>query len=281
MNSAVGLPQREIRASRGLTLSFAVAVLAAVIMGYSARDEFYLTPASGMGYALGVIGGLMMLLLLLYPERKSRQLMRGWGAIRHWFRLHMILGVLGPLCVLFHCNFSLGATNSNIALLCMGLMVTSGLIGRFIYASLHHGLYGQKVTLQELALNKDFAEALLRDDQSHGRPLPEGISRDLETLRVWATQQSGTLTTLWKIANVERRSRALRKAIGGGMRKTPRPGQTMWLEKHLDDYISALTQLLRFSFFERLFAWWHALHMPIFVLLIITGLIHVWAVHNY
>ena len=33
--------------------------------------------------------------------------------------------------------------------------------------------------------------------------------------------------------------------------------------------------------YERMFAIWHVLHLPLFVMLIITGFIHVFAVHVY
>ena len=36
-----------------------------------------------------------------------------------------------------------------------------------------------------------------------------------------------------------------------------------------------------FSFFERLLSMWHILHMPLFVMLLIAGIVHVYAVHMY
>ena len=52
--------------------------------------------------------------------------------------------------VLFHSNFQLGSTNSSIALVSMLLVAGSGLIGRYIYTNIHHGLYGKRITLNEL-----------------------------------------------------------------------------------------------------------------------------------
>ena len=63
-------------------------------------------------------GGSMMLVLLVYPLRKRVRALRFMGTVAHWFRAHMILGVAGPVCILLHSNFSLGATNSNVALFC-------------------------------------------------------------------------------------------------------------------------------------------------------------------
>lgn len=56
---------RLLRASSGLAAA-ACAVTLAVL---AASGEYY-TPASDIGYYMGLAGGLMMLALLLYPLRK-------------------------------------------------------------------------------------------------------------------------------------------------------------------------------------------------------------------
>ncbi len=62
----------------------------------------------------------------------------------------MMLGVVGPMLVLFHANFSLGATNSNVALICMLVVAGSGVVGRYIYTRLHAQLDGNEDTLEQL-----------------------------------------------------------------------------------------------------------------------------------
>ncbi len=62
----------------------------------------------------------------------------------------MVLGVTGPLLVLFHANFSFGATNSNVALICMLLVAGSGVVGRYIYTRLHAHMDGHESTLEQL-----------------------------------------------------------------------------------------------------------------------------------
>ena len=60
-----------------------------------------------------------MLVLLLYSLRKRYTWLRFLGPTPSWFRFHMVLGILGPLCILYHSNFTTGATNSNVALFAM------------------------------------------------------------------------------------------------------------------------------------------------------------------
>ena len=76
--------------------------------GWALREEHYLIAEKGVGYALGIIGGVLMLLLLLYPLRKHWRAIRNWGPIRYWFRIHMVFGVLGPTLILFLAHFGLG-----------------------------------------------------------------------------------------------------------------------------------------------------------------------------
>jgi hypothetical protein len=42
-----------------------------------------------------------------------------------------------------------------------------------------------------------------------------------------------------------------------------------------------LRQILELHFYERMFAIWHLLHMPLFIMMVVTGIIHVYAVHAY
>jgi hypothetical protein len=108
------------------------------------REHVPLTPESGLGYALGVCGGVTTLVLAMFAVRKRLRFMRRWGVLRHWFRVHMILGALAPVLVLFHCNFRLGAPNSNVALTSMLVVAASGVVGRFICTHISHGLYGAR-----------------------------------------------------------------------------------------------------------------------------------------
>ena len=134
---------------------FTLATLMLLVWGYRFPTEHYLTPQAGAGYAFGILGGSAMLLLLVYPLRKRVRALAFMGTTKRWFQAHMALGVIGPLLVLFHANFSFGATNSNVALACMLIVSGSGLFGRYFYSRIHHGLHGRKANLAELRAHAD------------------------------------------------------------------------------------------------------------------------------
>jgi len=60
---------------------FSAAIIALLVAGWLNRDDYYLTAEFGLGYVLGIVGGSMMLLLLLYPLRKRSRAMRRLGAV--------------------------------------------------------------------------------------------------------------------------------------------------------------------------------------------------------
>jgi hypothetical protein len=66
-----------------------------------------------------------------------------------------------------------------------------------------------------------------------------------------------------------------------GPRHSHRQGLLQTAGGYIDDRLSATRRVVEFSSFERLFSLWHALHMPLFLMLLIAGVVHVVAVHVY
>lgn len=239
-----------------------------IIKGLLQQEDSILTPERGLGYMLGIVGGSMMLILLLYPMRKHIRLLRSLGPIRYWFRTHMILGVAGPVLILYHANFSLGATNSNVALMCMLIVAGSGLFGRFFYSRIHEGLYGQKIEFGDLRKS-------LADIHAHIEKASAATGNMLQSLEQQALQPKTLLLAaprmLWfrvQVFNARRRASAVLKT-------------NAQFAQELDTYFDKLIRLANYSVYERLFSLWHVFHIPLFILLVISGIVHVIAVHIY
>jgi len=260
-------------------------------IGWLLRERELISPEDGLGYWLGIIGGSMMLVLLLYPLRKRIRALRFLGGTKEWFRMHMILGVLGPLLVLFHSNFHLGSFNSRVALYCMLLVAGSGVIGRHIYAHIHNGLYGGKTTLKEM---RDDLTKSLETSQGLATLLP-GLAARLEALsaQVQGDVVTGRLTTgasiLWTVRRysvwaslliTSHRELKLRaQASPAVARGLPRLKKASRL--FIRRFISLTGRVAQFTLYERMFSLWHVLHMPLFFMMIISALFHVLAVHMY
>jgi len=272
-------------------LAFATALTAALLIGWRDSDEGHLTPESGLGYWLGIVGGSAMLLLLLYPLRKRMKALRGFGRLSAWFRMHMLLGVIGPALILFHCNFKLGSLNSNVALFSMLTVAASGLVGRYLYSRVHLGLYGRRAEIDDLL--RDVSDLKSAIESKHS-PLAV-IFNDLEArMQDTLAEHTGVISSLvalllHRIRAPSRRARLL-EAVRRHVRSEGRRHAWSWwsrrrrlrtLRSLLRQYFTAVDRVAAFAFYEHLFALWHVLHVPLFILLILAAVVHVVGVHLY
>jgi hypothetical protein len=266
-------------------LGFALAALL-IILGLQLPLGRWLSPERGFGYALGIFGGSAMLLLLVYPARKRWSWLRFLGSVKHWFQIHMALGVIGPLCILYHSNFSLGATNSNAPLFAMITVAASGVVGRYLYSRIHTGLYGHRTTRAEL---QAVAEEL-RVKVAGSTLIPELLGR-LDAAELGLVERSGSLLLpftvsarmwweRWRLTRYV--TRELRRAASHSRGVAERRAQVeRALRGHITRRLQATRQVVEFEAYERLFSLWHVLHLPLFFLLLIAGVAHVVAVHVY
>jgi len=258
-------------------------VVALLVVGWQIKEFRYLTAENGFGYFLGILGGSLMLALLLYPLRKRWRLMRRWGGIRLWFRSHMMLGVIGPVAILFHANFGLGSMNSTIALVCMLMVAGSGLVGRYFYSRIHHGLYGRHILLKDL-------QAAAEEKRSGLRALAgasPGLSHELDQFQALTQRERrGLVGLMLHVQAISARGRLLRKlgvklARGVVEQGARSPRLLREVRSDIDEYVGAQRQVATFRVYEKLFGLWHVFHLPLFIMLVVTGVVHVFAVHLY
>lgn len=281
------LPPRESRAGfYGYVL-----LAAALAAGWLLRGEMLVDPDEGLGYWLGIAGGSLMLFLLLYPAGKKSQLLHRLGLVRHWFRIHMIFGLVGPALILYHCNFSVGAMNSKVALYSMIGVAASGIIGRYFYQRIHRGLYGKRAGIEEL--RSEINESL---DSSRGlAAILPGFINELHSLSAelmgdqftrsisirrslsWAAKYYAVRVRLHFLINRELRARAMLSEAVHANIKTLRKNANAYAAQQ----VGLMRQVAQLSFYERLFSLWHIFHMPLFLLLVVSALVHVLAVHMY
>lgn len=264
---------------------FIISLTAIIIYGWLKRDNNYLTAESGVGYSLGIIGGSLMLILLLYPLSKRLALLTRWIPIRYWFGIHMLFGIIGPTMILFHSNFQLGSMNSSIALFSMLLVALSGLIGRYIYTHIHHGLYGTRVTLKELKLDTENNHTNLLNKIEMNESIHELLNKmESKALKPY----TGITTSLLDVVYLGLNAKRLKLKVILGLKnslkyKTKNKVQekNRFVIDSVNRYTLALRHMAAFKLYERLFSLWHILHLPIFIMMIITAVIHIFAVHLY
>lgn len=266
---------------------FFVATVALLIFGYRFPTERYISAQTGAGYVLGIVGGSSMLVLLLYPLRKRYRWLTFMGTTKHWFQSHMVLGIVGPLMILYHSNFRLGATNSNVALFCMLVVAGSGLFGRYFYSRIHHGLYGAKASLAEFQANAErlrslgsgmtfsfLPDLIVRIDKEE-TAIARSCARTPILLRPLIAGWRSMIGR-WRLKSYARRALHASKVDAERYANLYRNASA-----YIDNRFTATRRALEFDAYERLFSLWHVLHLPLFFMLVIAGVIHVVAVHVY
>ena len=285
-----GWPKLFRLISTNMSKLFYLSIFILIYSGWKNKEFSNITPESGIGYWLGIIGGSLMLILLLYPLRKKVRFLNMFGKIKYWFKLHMLFGVLGPVAILFHANFSLGSTNSNVAFFSMAIVASSGLVGRYLYAKIHHGLYGRKANLKEL--RESLKES--KDNLGNHFKLTKDVVTQIKSserllLRsrniVWATLiwPIVFIRTAWSKRSIRKSLRKAYVAAGDakGWDKKMIRSLSRNANNEVQPYIDGLYNMYGFRVFESLFSLWHFLHLPLFFMLVFTGILHVVVVHSY
>ncbi|MDX8385207.1 MAG: hypothetical protein R8M11_01675 [Gallionella sp.] len=250
-------------------------------------------PGDDIGYNIGLAGGIMMIVLLLYPLRKRVSFMSKLGVLPTWFRWHMIFGIMGPTLIVLHSTFHLNSINATVAMICMLLVSGSGSFGRFFYTKIHHGLYGREATVNEFK-----AQLENSGDMKSVFSFAPGIETALEDFRLRADAYAnsrgfGLINFIVIGYQRSKLSRGLGKELHSVMNDKANENnfssaQVANMEKlyreyreKIEQYLEAVRDASQFHSYERLFSLWHIFHIPIVYMLVFSGFYHVYAVHAY
>lgn len=285
---------REDRRGRLLLLATALAILVSfVITRVLSRPNgkpLY-TAGDDIGYYLGLTGGIFMLMLLTYPLRKYLQSFRNLGAVRHWFSVHMYLGLLGPILIIAHSTWHMRSTNASVAMICMLLVAGSGVIGRFIYVRIHRGLHGEKLNFRELESRAGFdsdemhskfhfaPEVEKRLTEFQGYAFADGLDAWRGVLRFFTLgmrRQVVYQQCAIELRQLMRERAEIRRWDKDKYRRRLRRAVAL-----VDQFLVSVQRVSQFSLYDRLFRLWHIAHVPLVYLLVLSAIAHVVAVHMY
>jgi hypothetical protein len=286
--------EKDDRTGRYLMIATALAILVTFVITrilHRPDGKPLFTAGDDIGYYLGLVGGVFMLLLLTYPLRKYLQSFRNLGAVRHWFSVHMYLGLLGPILIIAHSTWHMRSTNASVALMCMLLVAGSGIIGRFIYVRIHRGLHGEKLNFQELQSKAGFDS-----DEMHSKLhfVPQ-VERRLTEFQAYACAENlDMFRNTVRFLTLGMRRRVIYQQCAIELRQIIRERAEIrrWdREKYkrrlrravalVDDFLMSVQRVSQFSLYDRLFRLWHIAHVPLVYLLVLSGVAHVVAVHMY
>ncbi len=271
---------------------FAIGVLIVLYLGWKADLENYITAESGLGYWLGIVGSVMMLLTLLYSLRKRLKSMRDWGQARTWYTIHMILGIIGPVLIVFHSNYSLGAsTNETVAMISMIVVVISGIVGRYLHDKIRYGLYKNEAKLEQLQLDNLFTQQQLSHLNKVNPDLFNTLEKYNDNVQV---DSSGLLKCFFRMLSIHtqimtskpKAKKILKKALRE-LTKNNNWTSKMYKQnfREANQFLAAhyetIKKIASFSFYERLLSIWYFLHVPLFYMMMVSVIFHIIAVHMF
>jgi len=228
-------------------------------------------PAGDIGHGLGILGSLMMLLLLGYSLRKRWRRLRAAGPISRWLSIHIYLGVFGPLLVVLHSAFKVGGLVS-VSFWSMVAVAASGVLGRYLYLQIPRNLQGDALDLA----------ALETEDAALSAALVADFGLDAQTLaglsRLGGTGEARSLgaALLASLASDLTLSLRLRRFLArrtGGFR-LPAGERRRLLALARRRALLARRRLL-LERLERIFHYWHVIHKPFAVVMLIIMVVHV------
>jgi len=247
--------------------------------------EYYLTPFADrpfhplhelykptglVGHGLGIFGSLFIIIgVATYSTRKRIRFLQRWSKLKYWLHFHIFLCTLGPFWVLLHTTFKFSGLVA-ISFWSMMLVVASGVFGRYVYARIPKTLNGVFLddeqirnryrTLKEelVAISGLSAEdientPMLLNPNRHfsiGQAVVTTIKLDM------ARFISDPLTRLLESYNLSGQEREEAHRLTRQLMLTSR-------------------QLAIKQPFQKIFGYWHVLHIPLTAVMFIILLVHV------
>jgi len=228
-------------------------------------------PTGLVGQGLGVMGTTFIVVGVVgYAARKRLGFLHRVGALKHWLQVHIFLCTLGPFFVLLHTTFKFGGLVS-VAFWSMALVVASGVFGRYVYTRIPKTLNGRFLELETVREKTGMLTAKLL-----GRAGLEPGQVALFAAPVVDVSARTSLGALRVALGEDLASRFRQRKIRHYMRGHAIPGhvrsEVMGLVRERDR-LHVQTLLLRP--FQRLFRYWHVIHLPLAIVMFLILGIHV------
>ena len=196
-----------------------------------------------VGHGLGIIGTLFILIgLFSYMARKRLKTFSRIGELKYWLEFHIFLCTEGAVMVAFHTTFKFGGIVS-IGFWSLAIVWISGVIGRFIYVQIPRTIEGRELSLQEVKDMRDEMDIVLKNKYGINSAKINTVSRF-------------HLGTELKAQNITRKEFYHVKRM-------------VLNERALNFRIKRLTNM------QSLFKYWHVIHLPFALIMLIIMVIHV------
>ncbi len=243
----------------------------------------YLKPSGKYGLDLGIVGLSLFALIYLYPLRKYWPALQRIGKTKHWFDFHVMMGLIAPVIISFHCAFKVHGFAGMAYWMMIGLTV-SGIVGKYFYAQIPRSIDAAEMSLKEMqSMSAELTESLraqnivkYEDIEPLFRlPDSEAVKR-MPVLLALAEMTWLDITRPFRVWAVRRRTMRFggRLVTLGGILRTRQYEleRVIALASH---QASLAKRILFLAKTHRVFHLWHVVHRPFSISFAVFVIIHV------
>lgn len=235
------------------------------------EDYETMRPSGYYSHGLGIIGTLMIVIgVSTYSSRKRLRALWNLGNLSRWLEFHIFLCLLGPTLVLYHTTFKAGGIAA-IALWTMLSVAASGIVGRFFYSQLPRNLQGVQMTTVEISAEIERL-GLAMQSSTLGIAVREMIDRTFATVK----PPRGLIQNMVALVRLQVVKRETKRQIARMLSRGGVSGSVMQqLKDAAHERATLLQKSLLLSRVERIFFYWHAIHLPFSIIMFLTLAAHV------
>ncbi len=234
-------------------------------------DYGEMTPSGTFSHGLGIVGASMITIgVALYSSRKRIRALWNLGKLSSWLEFHIFLCLLGPVLVIYHTTFKAGGIAA-ISLWTMLSVAASGIVGRFLYVLIPRNIKGGELTSHQINEEFDRLGAVLRESEL-GTKLLQGVDRHFASIRRPETFGQ-TVATYFSLMKSKRQvRRAVRKLLA---KSDLSPATARNLYRAASARASLIQRSVVLLQAEKLFFYWHAIHLPFSIMMFVTLAVHI------
>lgn len=232
-----------------------------------------LKPSGLIGHGLGIIGTLMMIAgVAVYMVRKRNRKLVNFGYLKYWLEFHIFLCTLGPILVLYHTAFKFGGLVA-VSFWSMVAVVLSGVVGRFIYIQIPRTIQGQEVSVNELnEISGDLTYKLRKKYN-----VDDEVISQIENMfsgNEFSDKGAGIsmLIVIKEYFRTKIKLGRLKRQISA---TGTRGRQLKEITRIIKSKIILNRRIGMLRSMQRLFKYWHIVHLPFAITMFVIMLIHV------
>jgi hypothetical protein len=202
-----------------------------------------LKPSGFIGHGLGIFGMLIIFIgLFSYMIRKRIRFFYNFGLLKYWLEFHIFMCTLGSVMIVYHTTFKFGGFVT-IGFWSMVAVWVSGVFGRFIYILIPRARDGRELNLAEVVSMKNQLDEELMSKYNLDMS-------QLQSVRISKIDKQLAAIDISK-TDIKQVNRIIKK------------------EKRLTSRIKRLNLL------HKLFQYWHFIHLPFALILVLVAIAHV------